>query len=288
MKQNGMHVGILTAVLALVGPAVPASAQTPAREVVPLEFVEALSQFPFGPGVTPEVLVGRIPEATASVLSLPADSRIVGSLVYPSLTLSAIAVSGTPGAVRDTWVERLLDTGWTRYEQRPRGGFESNPAEGLQFCMGDSVMVNLGVSETPRGGSYLIIMHPTDHRYSICQSRERANMRVQESPIPSLAPPSGSVSLGGGSGGGSDSWDSRARIRTDLTVDALVDHYGSQLREHGWKLQERTSGPGIVAEVFQVTDPEGTAWHGVLVASTPSAESDRFLSLRLTRVERVF
>ena len=39
--------------------------------------------------------------------------------------------------------------------------------------------------------------------------------------------------------------------------------------------------PGGVAEI-------GAAWHGVLTASAPSADADRFMSLRVTRVERAY
>lgn len=281
-----MIVGFLSAVLAMVGTPVPTPAQTAAGETVPVEFVEVLSGSPFGPAGAPEVLVGRIPDRTARVLPLPDDGRIVGSLVYRTYSVSAVAVPRGMGTVRDDWTERLLGAGWTQYEPRSRGGFESNPAEGLQFCMGDSVTLNLGVSENPRGGSYVTVMHPTGGQYSICRHRERSHMQMPESLIPSLAPPSGAVTLGRGSGGGGDEQAAHARIRTDLTVDELVDHYGSQLRDHGWEAQTRTSGPGVAVELFRVADAEANAWHGVLVATAPTGELERFLSLRLIREER--
>lgn len=286
MRQIGSTIGFLSVVLAVVGVAAPAAAQASAEETVPLEFVEVLSRSPFGPAL-PEVMVGRIPDQTARVLPLPDDGRIIGSLVYPGHSMSAVAVPGSQGTVRDDWTERLLETGWTRYEHPSRGGFESSPAEGLQFCMGDSVTLNLGVMKNPRGGSYVTVMHPTGSRYSVCQQRERSGfMREQESLIPSLAPPAGAIALGSGFGGGGDERHARARIDTDLTVDELVDHYGSQLREAGWDSRSRTGAPGVAVETFRVTDPEGAAWHGVLIASTPDGESDREALLTLTRVER--
>lgn len=287
MRQLARSVGFVSAAMAMVAIPLPALAQTSAEETVPLEFVQVLSGAPFGTSGTPGVLVGRLPDRTAAVLPLPADARIVGSLVSPPYSVSALAVPGDRGAVRDDWTERLLETGWTRYEHPSRGGFESSPVEGLQFCMGDSVTLNLGVRENPRGGSYVTVMHPSASRYSICEQRERSGfMRERESLIPSLAPPAGAIAVGSGSGGGSDEWHARARIDTDLTVDQLVDHYGSQLREAGWDAQSRTAAPGVAVESYTVTDPEGAAWHGVLVASTPGGESDREAFLRLTRVER--
>lgn len=287
MTQIGRIVGPLAAVLATVGTAAPTAAQASAEETVPLEFVEVLSGSPFGPAGTPEALVGGIPQSTARVLPLPDDGRIVGSLVYRAYAVSAVAVPGVVGTVRDDWTDRLLGAGWTRYQPPSRGGFESRPAEGLQFCMGDSVTLNLGVTENPRGGSYVTVMHPTGRQYSICRHRERPHMPMNESLIPSLAPPGGAVALGSGSGGGGDHWDAHARIQTNLTVDELVDHYGSQLRTEGWEVLERTSGQETAVEGYRMTDPEGAAWHGVLVASAPAGERDRFLSLRLTRVERI-
>jgi hypothetical protein len=65
----------------------------------------------------------------------------------------------------------------------------------------------------------------------------------------------------------------------------LVDHFGAQLREAGWTPDERTSAEGVAVETFRVTDSGGVAWHGVLVASLPSADADRVIALRVTRVE---
>jgi hypothetical protein len=287
MRHVGAIVSTLSAVLAMIGTAVPAPAQTPVHDGVPLEFVEALSRGPFGPSGPLEVMVGGIPERTARAVPLPDDGRIVGSLVYRAFTFSAVAVPGAPAVVRDDWTERLLQSGWTRYKPPSRGGFASNPTEGLQFCMGDSATLNLSVSANPRGGSYVRVTHPTRGSYNICQQRERTDPYTRESLIPSLAPPAGAVALGSGTGGGGNEWEAHARIRTELSVDDLVVHYGSQLRDHGWQVETRTRGPGAAAEVFRVTDSEGAAWHGVLVASASAGESDRFLSLRLIRMERL-
>lgn len=265
---------------------VPMPAASPGPDSVPLEFVEVLSGAPFGPAGAPEVLVGGIPAEITRVLPLPDEARVVGSLVYPAYSVSAVAVPGAGAAVRDDWIARLLGAGWTRYEHPPQGGFESNPVEGLQFCMGESETLNLDVSENPRGGSYVLVMHPTSRPYSICRYREGMDTQRDESLVPSLAPPRGAVALGSGSGFGGDEWYARARIRTDLTMGELVEHYGAQLREHAWEVTGRTSGAGVGAEVYRVTDSEGAAWHGVLVVSSPAGESDHFLSLRLTRIER--
>ena len=83
--------------LAALAPTVPADAQTPEPEMAPLELVQVLSRG----GSAPEVLVGRLPEATARVLPLPEHSRVVGSLVHGPFSVSAIAVPGSPATAQD-------------------------------------------------------------------------------------------------------------------------------------------------------------------------------------------
>ena len=266
--------------LAALATTVPADAQTPEPETVPLELVQVLSRG----GRAPEVLVGRLPEAIARQLTLPEDSRVIGSLVHGAFSVSAIADPGSPAAAQARWVARLLEAGWTRFERPSRGGFESGPEMGLQFCRGDSASVSLGISRNPRGGSYVHVTQPRARRHSICATRSGPDPWMRGSPIPPLEPPPGSVHIGSGAGGGSDEWDARARIESDLPVDELVAHYAAQLRAHGWEPLGRTSGPGVATALFRVRDPEGATWHAVLVGSTPSADADRFVFLRLTRI----
>lgn len=277
---HGRHARPFLLALAALATTVPADAQTPEPEMVPLELVQVLSRG----GSAPEVLVGRLPEATARLLPLPEDSRVIGSLVHGPFSASAIADPGSPATVQAEWVARLLEAGWTRFERPSRGGFESGIDMGLQFCRGDSTSVSLGIYPNPRGGSYVHVSHPRTHRYSICATRSRQD-RGMESPIPSLEPPAGSVHMRSGSGGSDDEWDAHTRIDSDLPVDELVAHYATQLREHGWEPLGRTSGQGVATALFRVPDPEGDAWHAVLIGSTPSADADRFLFLRLIRME---
>lgn len=277
-------------VLAVVCAAASAAAQAPKQEMVPREFVETLAVgLPFGDHAQPEVLVGRIPESLARLVPLPHDSRVVGSLVYSRYSMSAVAVAGAPAAVREEWTERLRAAGWRKYEEPPRRGFESNAiGDSYQFCMGDSITLNLGVSKNPRGGSYVRLIPLHAREYSVCRAPVQPVSDRPESLIPSLTPPRGSISQGGGSGGGGDAWDARARLRTELTAEQLVEHYGSQLRGHGWEPLERLAAPGVAVETFRVKDPEGAIWNGILTASAPATEADRILSLRVTRVERIF
>lgn len=274
------------ALLALACLAAPAAAQEPEPDMVPIEFVRTLAAGPFGGNAPLEIRVGRLPDDVADLIQVPAGARVVGSLINRGFSTSALAVPGDPPAARDDWTARLLDAGWARFQEASRGGFESNPTDGLQFCMGDSVTLSLGVSRNPAGGSYVHVMHPRTRMYSACQHRQATMHHGTESPIPSLSPPDNSAARGSSGGGGSDRWEADARIRTDHDVDALIDHYGAQLRDHGWTPLERTTGEGIAAETFRVTGPEGGEWHAVLTAAAPAEGPQRFLSIRVTRLER--
>jgi len=269
---------------ALVAPAV-APAQTPQQEMVPLELVEALLIGPFWRG-TPDVLVGRLPEALASRLTLPQESRVLGSIASQELSTIAIAVPGTPDSARDVVAANLTAAGWNRFEPPSRGGFESSGYDrGLTFCQGDSVSLGVGAMPNRRGGSYVILTHAVSREFSLCRQPEMREFPGRRgSPIPPLAPPEGSTAWAGGGSGGDDTWETRARIRTKLGVRELLDHYSAQLRQHGWTPLERTATEALAVETFRVTDDNDIAWHGVLVVTTPAPDAQRFASLRVTRV----
>lgn len=272
----------------VLGAAAVAAAQTAQQEMVPLELVQTLMSGPFGQRTAPDVLVGRLPEALASRLTLPQESRVVGSVASQGHSASAIAVPSTPASARDAFAANLAAAGWRRMEPPERSGFQSNDYDpSLTFCQGDSVWLNVGTLPNPRGGSYVILTHRVSRDLSPCRLPEvRGFVRMRASPIPSLAPPAESITRGHGSGGGGDMWETRARIRTRLGVGELLDHYGAQLRQHGWTPLERTAADALAAESFRVTAGDGVVWHGVLVATMPAPDAERFISLRLTRADR--
>ena len=282
MNDSMVRRGIALAVTALACGASVAPAQTAEPAMVPLELVEELS-IPFAGRGSVEVLVGRLPEPVARALPMAAEGRVIGSFVYDRYSISAVEVPGSRGQVHRELVAGLLGSGWTRLEfPGRRGGFESTPREGLQFCLGDSTTLNLDLSTKRRGSTIVRVTNATEGSRSACAHRESFGFERRDNPIPSLYPPAGAESRGGMSGGGGDSWSAEGRVETDLNPTQLVDHYTAQLVDHGWTPLERAATEDAALQTFTFTHSDGKAWHGLLVAQAPMGGRDRPVLLRVS------
>jgi hypothetical protein len=282
----------LATMLLAVGPLLAQATNPP---TVPLELVQTLALSPFAePGTTPDVLVGRLPDRIAHVVPLPADGRIIGSLVFRQHAVSAVAVSGPARALLDTLAARLIAAGWTEHQAPRAHGFASTGNVRPTYCLGDSVSLSTSTMRRSAEGRYVLFISAEGHAAFNCRDLEGETSRpLWHGPelIPSLTPPEGSYTNGGGTGGGSDEEYARARIRTDLTTTQVLDHYDAQLRAAGWTPVQRVAADDAAVATYRVTDSQGAVWHGVLTATMPapsSAPSPRFLSLRLLRVDSAY
>lgn len=277
---RALAVGWLLGIVLVAGD--PAWAQEPDAEVIPRELAQAL----LGAGSPSNILVGELPQPIRGAVVLPAGSRIVGGLVSTSHSVGIVAVPTEPPEVREEVSRGLLQQGWTRFEPYQRGGFEFGPITGLhQFCLEDQAAVSLRITQAPGGGSYLRVTHQGDQARSVCSQPSPVERRALQSPIPSLAPPPGAVGRGSGSGGGGDEWHARARVRTDLGADELLDHYSEQLRNHGWTPLTRTLGSGTAVETHRMVDEDGVEWFGVLLVAEQSSGAEQLLTLIVTHAD---
>lgn len=261
--------------------------------MVPLELVQTLAFTPFADAASPDVLVGRLPDDIADVVAVPADGRIIGSLVFRHNAVSAVAVPGPEQAMLDSTKARLMAAGWTKYDPPQQRGFASNRYMRTTYCLGDTLSLNMRGGRDPDGGRSVLFVSASSRTASICRTQQPATSRRTAGPslIPSLTPPEGSMASGSGAGSGSGEEYARARVRTDLSAAQLIEHYDAQLQAAGWTLIQRLTADDAAVATYRVTDPEGAAWQGVLTAATPSAESatsPRFLSLRVLRLERSY
>ena len=276
------------AIVAVVVCATGASAQGRAQQVVPLELVQVLViGYPYGPDTAgPRVLVGGMPEATASAVPIPVAARIVGSFVFGQMTRSALALAAEPDSVRGMMERSLIAAGWEKFRPpHQQSGFSMRIGDLLQFCMGDTTTLNLDVRAKPDGGSYLIITHSTDRDHSICSMERQPYPERRQSVIPALVAPAGAQQTSSGMGGGSDSWDAHTRVRTSAGADELLAHYDAQLRAAGWQPLATVADTGLIVRTYRVIDDDGAAWNAIFTVSAPAADGDRFLSVLALRAE---
>lgn len=277
--------GILATLVGTL-PTTSARGQETNPEMVPLEVVRTLAFDLVSGDADPDVLVGKLPERLERAVPLSDDARVIGSLVFPRLTVSAIEVSGDPGAIRDDWRRRLAEAGWTRPPPRSRGGFIQNRVEDQVFCFGDDIVLSLAIEQRSGGQQYVRIMELSPPMSSSCNRRENLTVGPPETLIPPLTPPDGSVTDGNHSGGGSSGWNAETRIQTRLSTSELLDHYSEQLRKSGWELADHTATGGFGGDTFRVTNGDGSSWLGLfLVSRLPDVER-YLLSVQAVPVDR--
>ena len=105
-----------------------------------------------------------------------------------------------------------------------------------------------------------------------------------DTPLPTLTPPAGMQSRGGGSSGVA-SVDRSMTMSTSLTGSLpardILSHYSELFTKAGWKKIEEQVASTIGVVTFEIT-AKGEAWHCALVVSMPAVDAaDVHLSLRV-------
>ena len=266
----------------------PLTAQAP-PEMVSIEFVRMLTLTPVMGGI-PEVAVGRLPDRLASDLAPGPDTRIIGSMISPRFSVSALVMQGRSADVQERLVARFVEKGWKRLATapaQPRGGFETEPRRErgpLTLCSADDHNVQLNVSSY-RGDSAAVRLFLGRGGYGAsCVDAELASSTPpsEQAPLPALHAPAGTVHRGGGASINSREGSADGRLRTDMEPAALLDHYATQMTAAGWQAGARTTSAEVALQVFRKTGDSRGNWQGVLyVIAVPNGE--RELYLRMTR-----
>lgn len=198
-RTTGATAGFAGALLVLAFTAGPAASQDPGQQMVPLELAQTLSAM--GGDSLPEVLVGRLPDPLAGLLPQPSGAGVIGGLIHPDRTLSAVAFPGAPVAVREDVRERLLAAGWSPNERPP-----PRRVRGPRGPRSAVLHGRHGVIEPPRDREppwrQLRACPVADRSVAGCREADRYRPWTRESLIPSLPAPNGSTMRGGAGGGG--------------------------------------------------------------------------------------
>ena len=266
--------------------------QTQDTTMIPRELALALIGGRGPMSRTATITVGRTPADFPREL-LPAGVKILGALSSPgrreiprSVTVVAVGPDSASTAAI-TFKSVLERAGWkepTMPDMQMRGGFSSvsvligpgGEQNGFMLCR-DSTMVQVTVAPRERAGSlYNIDLTPAIRRYSPCNpdfARRMMPYRQEESyKFPTLRPPAGAYSTGGGSCGSEDSREATTRLETELSPTALVTHYATQLETQGWTLGARTGDSTMVMQIARSKDDKGRDVTGILGAiATPKS-----------------
>src|SRR5262245_4889930 len=203
----------LCTLLAGAAPLQSQSASELQQGAVPREFAQVLLTYGRG-----ELRIGRMPENLPTADQLAADARVIGSVIWPDRSQSAIAVREPPSDARRPFEARLRAAGWTERpppDQLERGflpAYTSHPARGFCWPATDA-QLSVDVRRAPDGGSYILINHYAGGRCA-APPAEQPWYTVLQSLMPSLRPPDGTEFMGssGGGGGGGDEYETRITV----------------------------------------------------------------------------
>ena len=85
--------------------------------------------------------------------------------------------------------------------------------------------------------------------------------------FPRLEHPPGLRAIVSGSGGGGGEYSASALLETDMTLEALLEHYRQQVLQPDWKVQQETMDEGLAALTWTFHDEADYPWFGVLLVN---------------------
>ncbi|SEJ38841.1 hypothetical protein SAMN04488058_10761 [Deinococcus reticulitermitis] len=259
---------LLTGLLLASALSFPAAAQT--GPVTPLE--RELVQRALNPGggdvrVKVEVRPGRLPDGFS--LALPVGHRLIGSVVTtsggPELPASAAVYFDTslsPAQLTTTLATAFTRAGWQPmpegpgYSERVDAGFLPSIPQSQVAWYRRSPDQTLFVQAQAAGPVTQVTLRQQDAP-NLARQLEFMQSGGPLGRLPKLTPPSGSV-VPYGWGGSGEGVTQQARIDSDLSRDALLEHYAAQLRRAGWVLVNRGQAGRVSSTVWSVGQGDKT------------------------------
>jgi hypothetical protein len=223
---------------------------------------------------------------------VPPGARVVGGGVLGDAAMFRLraAVFAFSGRIdpKDSIHVLLTRAGYVLQEPEPAGGgggFVTNEPvrSGAKYCKGSTV-AGFRVMDSTQV-PLVIAIHLIDGeagRQNCAPDRERMTRGRFPIKVPTLSPPSGVVSLGGGSSWSGSDGNMRSTLRTTLATDSILSHYTTQLVAGGWKSEGKPAiGDGIAVQRFSFGEGRD-AWTAALIVAAVGGDR-RALMLEFTR-----
>jgi hypothetical protein len=241
---------------------------------IPTELVQALlGRGEYDPARGPRLFVGRAPDGMPQNVTSLEGGTVLGGMEDGRNAVVVIAFTLPPNQVTLSVDRQLRARGWTPPPPPPdanRGGFVSSGYSspfGNAYCT-DSSGLTLTSMAAPRGGTYLKLTQLRNQQFSFCRPGDRARTYGgSEFKFPTLLPPPGMVSQGGGRGMGGGSASISTRLNGPLKPAELIAHYRSQLDAAGWRTRAPVASDDDAAIAYvEVSDTARVAWRGIMTA----------------------
>ncbi len=246
-----------------------------------------------------QLLVGQLPDALPFEVPIPPGSRVIGTLAR-SATYSDVVldVPLPPEQALAFYREHLQAAGWATPEQTMpwmgHGGFVHSSILALKhtmlFCKGpDGPSLDFKALAEQGGFTDVRLSLDLDERESPCaqaarMQRQNRRQMIGEQLVPPLIAPAGAQQMGGGSGGGSDTWHSEATLEADGDLATIAAHYAGQLEKANWTQTAAGNAGPIAWHTWTFKDAENEPWRAVFfIFKTPGLEKAHFLSIKADR-----
>jgi hypothetical protein len=270
--------------IALGSPVSALRSQEPRRlatpDSVPLELAAALVSAG-GFATEPQILVGSMPEWIANRIYVPSAARVLGSAFLGTTVVAVVSLPAASDSVLIDFKRELLQRGWKTPPPPPTyggGGFRPAAPLATDASLTRMILCNdqqtLTASAARRRGTttdvtFRVIGNGT---YSPCHPPQMP-MAVPRSPFPTLFNPTNAVDArmnGDCSSMLMGSMGTGTTLRTSMTAESLLDHYGRQLQDSGWTAAgERAS---FVSRSWTRPDSSGAPVETVITISTPARD----------------
>lgn len=261
---------ILGALALLVAPAVAT-----AEEMVPTGLVvELLKMRPHYGSDEPTLILGSAPGELSEML--PEDLEILISLTSDRGS-SVIARSDL---TRSQLLGRLeagfATQGWSRFrpETSEKGFQPSLEEDGMTLCHEKGGTLFVEAESRGEEDTSARLRYSEGRGYSSCkqmsrQARHMEDLYASEVPFPTLYPPEGAKSHGGGgSSSGEFERGASTYLEADITPGDILAHYGAQLGQQGWQPDTIVDYDALAYQSWLFLDDTGKEWHGLLMVKT--------------------
>lgn len=245
---------------------------------------------------TTQLLPGQLPSGLPVNIPLPEGSRVLGSLIRTSESISMyLDVHLTPVQGLAFYRQHLHDAGWqiTNMHGHHRGGFilpgsrihggsetfylelnasssttsaqkHSSTDEDNFHDSGTSLTVDAFLASNNRTDLRLHLQMNAPSPYGPARYRRGRPPRGHIGSLPALEAPEGSNQIGGGSGSGSNIVYADATLETSNTLSMLAAHYKTELEQAECMLTGQGQD-GPIAWTTWTLQEDAQQWHGVLV-----------------------
>jgi hypothetical protein len=240
---------------------------------IPVVVAQAMSFQPdmFG---KPRFFDGRTPTDWPAAL-VPPGAKVVGGGVVGDSAFFRLqtAVFAFSGLTDPNEVLRVLltGTGYVRHDPEPAqggGGFVANaPSKSAAiYCKGSSLAGFWAVDSAQ--APLVIAVNLIDGeagRQNCAPQRERTMPGQFAIKVPTLTPPSGTMSFGGSRSWGGSGGSMESILRTTMPADSILYHYTAQLVAGGWRSEGKPGiGDGIGVQRYSFREDQDD-WTAVLI-----------------------